>query len=526
MSVFPYTETWQVKKPVVESCAGLVASQHHLASDVGAKVLAEGGNAVDAIVAASFAIGAVEPWMSGLGGGGHLLYRPANGGEVQCISFGMVAPRAIDPSDYPLVPGTDSDLFAWPAVVDDRNVKGPHSIAVPGQVAGLALALKTFGTRSWSQSLAPAIELAEEGIDVDWYATLKIASNAADLAEFDESRRTFLPGGYAPSADWASPLPQIKLGRLADTLRRLADAGPQDFYQGQIADQLVADFKLMGSRITHDDLSSYEPILRQAGWATYRGADVYVAPGFTAGPTLHNALEMLEQRLDPSVGAISDAYGTYVQCLVDAYEYRLSTMGDVDDTESPGCTTHLCAVDAEGNMVALTQTLLSIFGSRVMLPNTGLLMNNGMMWFDPRPGRPNSIRPGAFPLSNMCPTIIKRSDDAWFALGASGGRRIMPAIFQLLSFLTDFGMPLDEAIHTPRVDYSGSTTVTANNRLSESTLAGLAKSFDVQVVQDSVYPSYFACPNVVGRNTTSGQNSGAAFVNSPWAKVSVANVGG
>ena len=523
MSIFPYPETWQLRKPAVESSAGLVASQHHLASDVGAKVLAEGGNAIDAAVAASFAIGAVEPWMSGMGGGGHLLYRAAASGTVHCLSFGMVAPLAVDPADYPLVPGTDADLFAWPAVVDDRNVKGPHSIAVPGHVAGMALALESFGTRSWSESLAPAIALAEEGMAIDWYATLKIVSNAADLARFPESRDTFLPGGVVPVADWASPLPQIKLGKLAQTLRRLSEAGPDDFYRGQIADSLIDDLQALGSRISHQDLAGYAPRLLEAGVQAYRGTDVYVAPGFTAGPTLHHALSLLESRLDASQEPDPEAYEAYVQSLVEAYDHRLSTMGDIDDTESPGCTTHLCVVDAEGNMVALTQTLLSIFGSKVMLPGTGLMMNNGIMWFDPRPGHPNSIRPGAYPLSNMCPTIIRRSDDVWFALGASGGRRIMPAVFQLLSFLVDFKMPLDDAVHSPRVDFSGSVTVTANNRLSTETLERLESQFEVQVVQDSVYPSYFACPNVVGRDTGAGLNHGAAFVNSPWAKVTPAD---
>ena len=526
MSVFPYTETWQLRKSAVESRHGLVVSQHHLASDVGAKVLAAGGNAVDAAVAASFAIGAVEPWMSGMGGGGYMLHRSAKTGVVDCLSFGMVAPVGVDPADYPLIAGTDSDLFAWPAVVDDRNVKGAHSIAVPGHVAGMALALKTFGTRSWTQTLAPAIALAEEGMAIDWYASLKIASNAADLAEFAESARTYLPNGQVPVADWSSPLPQIKLGNLANTLRRLAEAGPEDFYQGQIADLLIADLGALGSRISHADLAAYQATLTPAGQATYRDSEVYVAPGFTAGPTLHHALAMLEQRLDAADEPDADAYAAYVQCLIDAYEHRLSTMGDIDDTPSPGCTTHMCVVDAEGNMVALTQTLLSIFGSRVMLPATGVLMNNGIMWFDPRVGQPNSIRPGAHALSNMCPTIVKRSDDVWFGLGASGGRRIMPAVFQLLSFLVDYKMPLDDAIHTARVDFSGSGVVTANNRLCAQALEQLHASFDVQVVQDSVYPSYFACPNVAGRDMQEGLNLGAAFVTSPWSKVSTADSSG
>ena len=522
MSVFPYTETWQLRKAAIESSTGLVATQHHIASDVGARVLTEGGNAVDAAVAASFAIGAVEPWMSGMGGGGHLLYRAAKTGTVQCLSFGMVAPLGVDPVDYPIVSGTDADLFAWPAVVEDRNVKGPHSIAVPGQVAGMALALETFGTRGWAESLAPAIALAEEGMAIDWYATLKIASNAADLAEFPETRRTFLPDGVVPAADWASPLPQITLGSLAKTLRRLAEAGPEDFYHGKIADSLVADLQALGSRISPPDLAGYEPQLHDAGHAVYRDCDVFVAPGFTAGPTLHHALSLLEQRLDAAGEPDAEAYETYVQCLIEAYDHRLSTMGDIEDHQSPACTTHLCVVDADGNMVALTQTLLSIFGSRVMLPGTGMLMNNGIMWFDPRPDQPNSIRPGAYPLSNMCPTIAKRGDDMWFALGASGGRRIMPAIFQLLSFLVDFRMPLHDAMHAPRIDYSGASPVTADNRLSPATLERLEKRFETQIVQNSVNPSYFACPNLVGRDTYAGANHGAAFVTSPWAKVSTA----
>ena len=522
MSVFPYTETWQLRKPAVESGTGLVASQHHEASDVGARVLTEGGNAVDAAVAASFAIGTVEPWMSGMGGGGHLLYRPARTRSVQCLSFGMVAPLGVDPADYPIVSGTDTDLFAWPAVVEDRNVKGPHSIAVPGQVAGMALALKLFGTRGWAESLAPAIALAEEGMAIDWYATLKIAGNVLDLAQFPESRRTFLPDGVVPAADWASPLPHITLGNLAQTLRRLADTGPEDFYHGEIADSLVTDLQALGSRISHDDLAGYEPRLRDAGRAVYRDSDIFVAPGFTAGPTLHHALSMLEQRLDAADEPDAEAYETYVRCLIEAYEHRLSTMGDIDDSQSPACTTHMCVVDAEGNMVALTQTLLSIFGSRVMLPGTGVLMNNAIMWFDPRADHPNSIRPGAYPLSNMCPTIVRRGDDVWFALGASGGRRIMPAVFQLLSFLVDFRMPLDDAVHAARIDYSGASPVTADNRLSSATLARLEKCFETQIVPNSVYPSYFACPNVVGRDTHAEINHGAAFVTSPWAKVSVA----
>jgi len=142
-------------------------------------VLAEGGNAVDAAVTAGLALGAVEPWMSGLGGCGQMIVHLAGQGRAWSVDFGLVASRHLDPADYPLDEGRGSDLFNWPAVAGDRNVMGPLSIAVPTLVAGAAAALERFGTRSFGDCLAPAIELAERGLVADWYATLKIASTAA-----------------------------------------------------------------------------------------------------------------------------------------------------------------------------------------------------------------------------------------------------------------------------------------------------------------------------------------------------------
>ena len=195
MNTYPSTESWKVTKPAVEGTGGVVTSQHYLASRVGADVLRGGGNAVDAAVAASFAISTVEPWMSGLGGGGYMLVYCRASDEVKAISFGMKSPAATDAADYPVVEGNDSDLFSWPRVVEDRNVKGPHSIAIPGQVAGMAAALEQFGSRSWAQSIEPAIGLAQNGIAVDWYAT------AQDRGQCSGSRR--LRGEQAHlSSEW------------------------------------------------------------------------------------------------------------------------------------------------------------------------------------------------------------------------------------------------------------------------------------------------------------------------------------
>jgi gamma-glutamyltranspeptidase / glutathione hydrolase len=516
-------ETWQIRKPAVESRHGMVSSQHFEASRVGARVLAEGGNAVDAAVAAGIAIGTVEPWMSGLGGGGHMLVYLAAEDRAFDVDFGMRAPLALNPEDYPLVSGTDSDLFGWPAVVEDRNVVGPYAFAVPGFVAGMAAALERFGTRSWSDSLAPAIALARRGMEADWYATLKIAAAAPQLRDFVESARVYLPGGHVPAGEWGGPVPRITLGNLAATLERLADAGARDFYEGQVAGQVASDLERLGSSMGAADLADYQAQIVPAQSFTYRGARLHAATELTAAPTLRRTLEMLAASTTPGTAPDAAMYAGYADSLLRAYAERLEGLGDDGEATSPGCTTHMSVVDAEGNMVALTQTLLSVFGSKVVLPETGILMNNGIMWFDPRPGRPNSLAPGKRPLTNMCPTVVDTGGGVRMAVGASGGRRIMPAVMQLISFLVDFRMNVDEACHQPRVDVSGTPLVTVDARLpaavAEYLDENLSERHQVARAQHGVYPALFACPNLVLRDEQRGVNVGGAFVMSPWSQV-------
>ena len=510
-------ETWSIKKPPVVSEHGLVASQHFIASNVGANVLREGGNAIDAAVAASLSIGTVEPWMSGLGGGGFMLVYVAAEDQVYAVDFGMIAPENLNEADYPLVGGNASDLFGWPAVQDDRNLRGFPSIAVPGYVAGISAALQRFGTRSWAETITPALALAEEGMIADWYATLMISTAAKDLACFPESARVFLPSGYPPVGEWGAAPPRLKLGNLGKTLRRLHDAGPRDFYQGEIADSLLSELSEGGNKISGEDLKNYAATILPADMGTYRDATVHVAPGLTAGPSLLTALEQLG-RYTPETAPDANAYMAYAESLDAAYSERFETMGHNDDSKAPSCTTHLCAVDRDGNFVALTQTLLSLFGSKVMLPGTGILMNNGIMWFDPRPERPNSIAAGRRPLSNMCPTIVTH-DGQRTALGASGGRRIMPAVFQLLSFLVDYKMDVGTALAQPRIDVSGNEIINIDNKLITPIQKRLAEKFSILASQHGVYPSLFACPNLVSSPLTGGSQIGAAFIPSPWAKV-------
>ena len=210
--------------------------------------------------------------------------------------------------------------------------------------------------------MAPAVELAQRGMTVDWYATLRIAGEAASLARFPETARVYLPGGRVPAPGWGGPAPVIRLGALGETLARLREAGPRDLYEGETARMIVRDCNDAGSPLSAADLAGYAARIADADRHQYRDALVHAAPGLSAGPTLRYALTLLGERFAPA-GARPDAgaYLAYASCLLDAWRHRLATMGDVDDSPAPGCTTHLGVADKDGNVVALTQTLLSIF---------------------------------------------------------------------------------------------------------------------------------------------------------------------
>jgi gamma-glutamyltranspeptidase / glutathione hydrolase len=238
------------------------------------------------------------------------------------------------------------------------------------------------------------------------------------------------------------------------------------------------------------------------------------APGMTAGPTLARVLEQLaEQRF----AAAPDAayFEAVIEALRRAYVERLAGMGEVE-AGSATSTTHITAADRRSGVAALTTTLLSSFGSRYVLPATGILMNNGVMWFDPQPGRPNSIGPGKRALTNMCPVIVARDRRPWFGVGASGGRRILGAVLQLASFIVDFGMDPQTAAHHPRVDVSGGEGIGIDSRFEASIVARLSKQPGATLVEHTVFPARFACPNLVLCGLD-GVNYGISDVMSPWS---------
>jgi len=510
-------QNWQVRKPVAHSRSGIVATQNRVAGEAGARILAAGGNAVDAAVATGFALAAVEPWNSGLGGVGFMLVYKARENRVEVVDFGPISPRALKPEDYPLTGGVTRDLFTWPTVKDDRNVHGPLSIAVPGHVDGLGLALERFGTLPLADVLQPAIELADTGIAVDWYLTLKVATMARELARYPVTRDIWLPHGLPPVTQAGAPLGRLQLVGLAATLRRLAQAGRRDFYEGEIAAGIVRDLQAMGGNLSADDLRGFHARIVPPLETDYRGARLALAPGLSAGPSMARALGALEKMNLPAGTPGAEAFVAYAQVLRDTYADRLANMGETSDHRDPSTTTHLNVVDREGNMVALTQTLLSVFGSKVVLPSSGVLMNNGIMWFDPRPGTPNSLGPGKRALTNMCPVIARRNDKPWFAIGASGGRKIFPAVFQISSFIIDHGLSLEEAFHQPRIDASGGDMVDFDPRLPAKVQQALAAKFPVNPAELVVYPTNYACPSAVLRDPQSGEQFGIGDVMSPWS---------
>jgi gamma-glutamyltranspeptidase/glutathione hydrolase len=498
-------------KAPVRAAGGVVSAQNQKSADIGARVLAAGGNAIDAAAATAFANAAVEPWMSGIGGIGFMMVWDARQKRGHVIDFGPLSAAGLDVKDYPLTGRMAEDLFGWPEVVENRNITGYKAIAIPGQPEGIRAALEKFGTWKLAKLIEPAIGLAEEGLEADWYATVVIASQAANLLKFPASRAWFLPNGLPPVADWSGTYPRLKNPALAATLKRLAEAGVRDYYEGEIAKKLVADLSAGGSAIRMSDLANFTARFH-APLEIKRGSrTLMVPPGLTAGPSLRDAFQVLDKQ--PKAAALdARAFVAYADALSAAYETRLAGMGD--ETKD-GCTTHLSVIDKDGNMVALTQTLLSLFGSRVVLPETGVLLNNGINWFDPAPGKPNSIGPSKRPLSNMLPTLGLKDGSPWLALGASGGRRILPAIFQLISYMSDHGLPPEDAWHRPRIDVSKPGDVAVEPLIEPAVRAALEKRFNVSERPRVPYPLGYACP--VGVVNEGASRLGITEVSQPWA---------
>jgi gamma-glutamyltranspeptidase/glutathione hydrolase len=534
---------WVLDRTEATGERGMVAAKHELAAEVGAQVLEDGGNAVDAAVATAFTVGVVEPFMNGIGGGGLMLVYLADRRQTIAIDFAMAAPRAARPDMYELLDATSPSMFGWRAVRDDANIHGPLSIAVPGTVAGLALAAERYGTIPLRELVQPAIRYARQGFPVSWHTSLEIAQDLELLNRYPSTRAIFTRGGLPWPVLTGLEQTLLVQADLARSLEAIAERGPDVFYRGELGQALVEGLRGLGAILTEDDLRAYEVRVTEPLWGRYRGYRVAAAPAPSGGPTLleclhlmdcfdlrasgHNTVETLHRLIEAFRQAFVDRFAYLadpafaevpVTALIDP-AYAREQAARIGERARPavepgdperlgvsrryarsmpnygtGSTTHLSVVDRWGNAVSLTQTLLSAWGSRVVAPGTGILMNNGMMWFDPEPGRANSIEPGKRPLANMSPALVFVGERVYLSLGAMGGRKIINALAQIISNVIDHGMGIQAAITAPRVDCSVQPAL-VSSRIDPAVVEGLhARGHRLQVVIEDVGNVPFASP--------------------------------
>jgi gamma-glutamyltranspeptidase / glutathione hydrolase len=485
------------KRPV-HAARGMVVTNHPLASAAGAEMLAAGGNAVDAAVGALFALSVVEPMMVGIFGAGHAQILTAAGAHTVIDAY-TTAPAAARPDMYRPV----SDR--WPEYMDAagrENSVGPRAVGVPGTLAGWCEMLQRFGTLELARVMEPALRHAERGFRVTGYLAECLAETAPDLSRFEASAHVFLPGG--------APLRKGDLlvqSEYAQTLRTIAAEGPSALYGGALGRRVAEHMAQAGGLITLDDLARYRTLERAPVRGTYRGVTIAGCPPPTGGGIhLIQLLNILEGFDVKALGfGTVDGIHLLAEALKIAFADRNAATGDPAFVDVPvarlldkgyaaarrndidmgkarayaagvpagaGHTTHVTVADADGTVVAATQTINSLFGSRAMVPGTGMLLNNTMYLFDPHPGHALSVAPGKRMTSSMAPTIVFRDGRPALALGLPGGARIFAAVLQAIVNVIDHGMTLQDAVEAPRVWTQGQE-LEVEDAVSEPVRAGL-----------------------------------------------------
>ncbi|MBV1800230.1 gamma-glutamyltransferase [Siccirubricoccus sp. G192] len=456
----------------------MVVTNHPLASAAGAEMLAGGGNAVDAAVAALFALTVVEPMMVGLLGGGMAHFRLPDGSHTVIDGLSTV-PAAGRPDMYTPV------SQEWPAALETvgrENAVGARSVATPGNLLAWCEALARFGSLPLADVMQPAIRLAARGFPATPYLAECAADAAPDLARDAAIAALFLPDG-AP----LRPGSRLVQGDYAETLRSIAREGPGALHGGSIGAAVATHVARLGGVLDEADLRDARTVERQPVRGTYRGVEVVGPPppssggvhviqmlnllegfdlgalGFGTAPTLHLLAEALKMAFADRAAATADpdfvqvpvarllskSYALERRALLDPARARAWSAG-VAAGESPN-TTHLTVADAEGRIVCATHTINSLFGARFLVPGVGLIPNNYMALFDPRPGHALSIAPGKRISTSQAPLIALREGKPLVALGLPGGLRIFGSAMQALLNLLDHGMSLQEAVEAPRV---------------------------------------------------------------------------
>lgn len=487
-----YTYQRRVWKNASRGCCvaenGMVASKHPLIGSTGIEIMRKGGNAVDAAVAAAFVDCVVEPAMNGIGGEGVMAIHLETGENIIVDYVGRPA-ESCAPDMYELDPEGERPGWGWVAVKDDANIVGHRACTTPGTVAGLAAALEGYGTMSLDEVMRPAIRTAEEGFIVGWWTAASIFQRMRLFWQFPEWRRIYLHDGQFPYLPYGrgarAPRERLVNRDLARSLRSIAEEGPNAFYRGWIAKSIAEEMERSGGLITLEDLAVYEPIIHEPEPGSYRGNTVVYDPTH-AGTTVMEILNILEG-YDLAVSGFGTAETIHLlaEAIGLAYADRFEYMGDpgyVDVPQralvskeyaeelrgrislersmeiAPGnpsphedCTTALTVVDKARNAVVVNQTLVNAFGCGVVVPGTGIVMNNAMYGLNPEPGHANSIDGRKRRIQNVCPTILLKEGKSFMTIGAPGGRAIQTSIVQTIVNVVDFGMDIQTAIEAPRM---------------------------------------------------------------------------
>ena len=469
---------FDLQKQSTTASNGMVVANHPLGSVAGAEMLAMGGNAIDAAIAALFTQGVVEPMMVGIFGGGWINIRLADGQHIIVDDY-PTAPASASPDLYRPVSDT------WPDYMKaegNENTVGPLSVAIPGNLKGWCEVLEKFGNLSLFDVMQPAIRHAENGFPMSPYLSECIREAAPNIRRFPETERILMPNGNLPKAGQRLIQPD-----LANTLRTIATQGPNALYGGAIGSQITDAIQQAGGILTLKDLEDYQTVWRNPVHGTYREYEIIGAPPPTAGGI--HIIQMLNILEGYDIAGLGFGTPDHIHLLSEVFKIafadRNASTGDPDFVDVPidliiskayaekrraeidmhkakfpttalpsaesANTTHVTTADRDGNVASMTQSLNTTFGSKVIAPGTGVLLNNYMGIFDPHPGTANSVAPGKRGTSSNAPTIVQKNGVPILALGLPGGIRIFTSVLQALTNAIDFKMTPQEMVEAPRV---------------------------------------------------------------------------